>query len=170
MCIRDRAVLKGVLEPWVGDRVNFVNAPHIAQQHGIRVIESKAAVPEDFVSVVTVRVQGNERSSRVSGTLIGRTQPRVVRIDDFLLEAVPEGATLLIRNGDRPGVVGHIGSVLGEAGINISRMQLALSLDGDQALQLLNVDPAPAEATLRALQEIDGVESVDLIDLGARVT
>jgi len=164
------AVLKGLLEPWVGERLNFVNAPHIAQQRGIRVIESKAAVPEDFVSLVTVRVQGAKRSGRVSGTLIGRTQPRIVRIDDFLLEAVPEGATLLIQNRDRPGVVGHIGSVLGESGINISRMQLALSLDGGQALQLLNVDPAPGGEVLASLHRIDGVESVHLIDLGGRVT
>ena len=164
------AVLKGLLEPWVGERVNYVNASHIAQQRGIRVIESKAAVPEDFVSLVSVRVQGGGGSSRVSGTLIGRTQPRIVRIDDFLLEAIPEGATLLIQNGDRPGVVGHIGSILGESGINISRMQLALSLDGSHALQLLNVDPAPGGEALASLQEIEGVESVHLIDLGGRVT
>lgn len=164
------AVLKGLLEPWVGDRVNFVNAPHLAQQRGIRVIESKAAVPEDFVSLVSVRVQGSERSSRVSGTLIGNTQPRIVRIDDFLLEAVPEGATLLVQNSDRPGVVGFIGSLLGDAGINISRMQLALSLDGGHALQLLNVDPSPPAELLDALREIDGVETVRLIDLGDRVT
>ena len=164
------AVLKGLLEPWVGERVNYVNASHIAQQRGIRVIESKAAVPEDFVSLVSVRVQGGGGSSRVSGTLIGRTQPRIVRIDDFLLEAIPEGATLLIQNGDRPGVVGHIGSILGESGINISRMQLALSLDGSHALQLLNVDPAPGGEALASLRQIAGVESVHLIDLGGRVT
>ena len=164
------SVLKGLLEPWVGERVNFVNAPHVAQQHGIRVIESKAAQPQDFVSLVTVRMRTSECESLVAGTLFGRTQIRIVRVDDFLLEAIPEGATLLIRNHDRPGIVGHIGTTLGNAQINISRMQLGLSPDGNEALQLLNVDPAPGEQVLDALRQLAGIESVRLLDLGPRVS
>ena len=164
------SVLKGLLEPWVGERVNFVNAPHIAQQHGIRVIESKAAQPQDFVSLLTVRVRTREGEALVAGTLFGRNQIRIVRVDDFLLEAIPEGATLLIRNQDRPGVVGHIGSTLGDAEINISRMQLGLSRDGHEALQLLNVDPAPGDDVLEAVRRLEGIESVCLLDLGAGIT
>ena len=164
------AVLKGLLEPWVGQRVNFVNAPVLAQQRGIRVIESKAAVPEDFVSLLTVRVQTRECESRVSGTLFGRTQPRIVRVDNFLLEAIPEGPTLLIQNLDQPGVVGHVGGVLGDAGINISRMQLGLLPDGSEALQLLNVSPAPPGEVLERLRGLEAVVQVSLIDLGAQVS
>ena len=164
------SVLKGLLEPWVGERVNFVNAPIIAQQHGIRVIESKAAQPQDFVSLLTVRVRSRDGEELVAGTLFGRTQVRIVRVDNFLLEAIPEGATLLIRNHDRPGVVGHIGSTLGEAQVNISRMQLGLNPEGDEALQLLNVDPAPGNEVLDALRALPGIESVRLIELGARCT
>ena len=162
-------MLKGLLEPWVGQRVNYVNAPYLAQQRGIRVIESKAAVPEDFVSLVTVRVKTRDCEARVSGTLFGRTQPRIVRVDNFLLEAIPEGPTLLIRNSDQPGVVGHVGNVLGEAGINISRMQLGLLPDGSEALQLLNVTPSPSDAVLQQLRELAAVEHVSLIDLGPKV-
>ena len=93
-----------------------------------------------------------------------------MRVDNFLLEAIPEGAALLIRNHDRPGVVGHIGSTLGEAHINISRMQLGLNPEGDEALQLLNVDPAPGNDVLEALRALPGIESVRLIELGARCT
>jgi D-3-phosphoglycerate dehydrogenase len=164
------AVLKGVLEPWVGEQVNSVNAPHLAQQRGIRVIEAKASQPQDFVSLVTVRLRTKEGEHSVAGTIFGRNQPRIVRVDDFLLEAIPEGATLLIRNNDRPGVVGHVGSTLGEAKINISRMQLGLSPDGSQALQLLNVDPAPAQEVIDALQGMPAIESVRLLDLGERVS
>lgn len=160
------AVLKSLLEPWVGEGVNFVNAPVVAQQHGIRVIESKAAMPEDFVSRLTVRVRGKHGECLVSGTLFGRTQPRIVRVNDFLLEAIPEGASLLIHNSDRPGVVGNVGTILGEAGINISRMQLGLHPDGGRALQLLNVNPEPGKQVLEAVGRIPGVESVQLLDLG----
>ncbi len=163
------AVLKGLLEPWVGERVNYVNAPSIAQQRGIRLIESKSAEQEDFVSLLTVRVRSRDCESRVSGTLFGRTQPRIVRVDDFLLEAIPEGATLLIENRDTPGVIGRVGTTLGDAGINIPRMQLGLAPGGTRALQLLNVDPAPERAVLDALRALPGVESVQLIDLGLKV-
>lgn len=163
------AVLKGLLTPWVGDRVNFVNAPHIAQEHGIRVIESKAALPEDFVSLLTVRVRAKRALHLISGTIFGRTQPRIVRVDNFRFEAIPEGPTFLVRNTDRPGVVGRLGSLLGDAGINIKRMQLGLDPDTGKALQLLSVDPVPSDQVLRAVRKIDGVESVRLLDLGARV-
>jgi D-3-phosphoglycerate dehydrogenase len=132
-------------------------------------IESKVAEQEDFVSLLTVRVRSRESESRVSGTLFGRTQPRIVRVDDFLLEAVPEGSTLLIENRDTPGVVGRIGTTLGSAGVNIARMQLGLAPGGGRALQLLNVDPAPGRAVLDALRALPGIERVVLIDLGAKV-
>ncbi len=164
------AVLKGFLTPWVGDRVNFVNAPHIAQEHGVRVVESKAAIPEDFVSLLTVRVRTKLREHLVSGTIFGRTQPRIVRVDDFRFEAIPEGPTFLVRNIDRPGVVGRLGTLLGDAGINIKRMQLGLHLETGQALQLLSVDPVPPEEVVEAVRGLEGVESAQLIDLGEPVT
>jgi D-3-phosphoglycerate dehydrogenase len=164
------AVLKGLIEPWVGERVNYVNAPHLAQERGIRVVESKAALSRDFVSLVTIRVRSGDRARLVSGTVYGRTQPRIVRVDDFMLEAIPEGATLLIQNKDRPGVVGRLGTTLGEAGVNIARMQLALHPKGHQALQLLNVDPLPSDDVLATLRALPEVMSVDLAELGPNVS
>jgi D-3-phosphoglycerate dehydrogenase / 2-oxoglutarate reductase len=161
------AVLRGLLAPWVGERVNLVNAPFIAQQRGIRVIESKAPQPEDFVSQVTVRVRSDRSERVVSGTLFGRTQPRIVRIDEFGLEAVPSGAALLIENRDLPGVVGRVGMALGDAGVNISRMQLALHPKSGRALQLLNVDTTPSEAVVSMLRSLEAVVSVNVLDLGA---
>ena len=164
------AVLKGILEPWVGERVNFVNAPHLAQERGIRVIESKASGPEDFVSLLTVRVRCSGQERLVAGTIFGKTQPRIVRVDDFMLEAIPEGATLLIRNADRPGVVGRIGTLLGQSGINIARMQLGLHPKRSEALQLLNVDPMPSEEVVRSLESLPEVIQVDLLELGPRLS
>ena len=160
------AVLKGILTPWVGEQVNFVNAPHLAQVRGIRVVESKVADSEDFVSLLAVSVRSKTCDRRVAGTLFGRTQPRIVRVDNFALEAIPAGPSLVIHNSDRPGVVGQIGTTLGAAGVNISRMQLGLSVDGSQALQLLNVSPAPADEVVASVRNIPGVTSVYSLDLG----
>ena len=164
------AVLKGLLTPWVGDRVNFVNASHIAQEHGVRVIESKAALPEDFVSLLTVRVRTPQREHLISGAIFGRTQPRIVRVDDFRFEAIPEGAMFLVRNIDRPGVVGRLGTLLGDADINIKRMQLGLHPETGKAMQLLSVDPVPSDEVVDAVHRLEGVESAQLLDLGERVS
>ena len=160
------SVLRGLLAPWVGERVNLVNAPHIAQQRGIRVIESKAPQPQDFVSTVTVSVRTDRGERVVAGTLFGRTQPRIVRLDEFPLEAALEGTAILLYNQDRPGVVGAIGTALAQAGVNISRMQLALHPKSGRALQLISVDSVPGQAVLDSLRALDAVESVQLLNLG----
>ena len=150
--------------------MNYVNAPVIAQKQGIRVIETKSTEPEDFVSLVTVRVR--ERAGvehLIAGTIFGRTQPRIVRVDDFRFEAIPEGPTFLIRNQDRPGVVGHVGSLLGAAGINIKRMQLGLHPSTSEALQLLSIEPTPSGKVVEDVRALPGIETALLLDLGARV-
>ncbi len=165
------AVLKGLLTPWVGDRVNFVNAPVVAQEHGVRVIESKAAQPKDFVSLLTVRVRSRGgKSMLVAGSIFGRTQPRIVRVDDFRFEALPEGSMFVILNDDHPGVVGSIGTLLGKAKINIKRMQLALHLETGQAIQVLSVDPTPSDEVVESVRALPGIESAQLLDLGERIT
>jgi D-3-phosphoglycerate dehydrogenase len=158
------AVLKGLLEP-VTDSVNMVNAPVIAQQHGIRVIESKASRTDDFASAITTRVSGCGDRLIMGAVFEGR-QPRIVRIDDFMLEAIPEGSTLLIQNHDTPGVVGAVGTLLGKAGINISRMQLALHPNRAEAAMLVNVNQAPPQQVIEALRRMPHAISVQVLELG----
>ena len=158
------AVLKGLLEP-VSEQVNMVNAPVVAQEHGIKVIESKASRSADFASAITTRVTG--LSDRIIvGAIFQDQQPRIVRIDDFMLEAVLEGPTLLILNRDQPGVVGTVGTILGEAGLNISRMQLALHQERSEAAMLVNVTSAPPAEVLVSLRELPNVISAELLELG----
>jgi D-3-phosphoglycerate dehydrogenase len=158
------AVLKGLLEA-ISDQVNMVNAPVIARERGIKVIESKSTRPSDFASAITTRVSGClERL--VAGAVFHGGQPRIVRIDDFMLEAIPEGPTLLLLNHDRPGVVGHVGTVLGEEGVNISRMQLALVKERNEACMLVNVDSAPSANVMERLRSLPHMISAQLVDLG----
>ena len=157
------ACLKGVLESST-DRVNMVNAPLIAQERGIKVFESKASRPRDFASAITVRL-GGDVDRLITGAVFHGGQPRIVRVDDFMLEAIPEGPTLLLQNQDQPGVVGTVGTLLGEEGINISRMQLALVRERNEAAMLVNVDQMPGEAVLARLRQVPFVLSAQLVEL-----
>jgi D-3-phosphoglycerate dehydrogenase len=159
------AVLKGLLES-ITDQVNMVNAPVLAQQHGIKVVESKSNRPQDFASAITTRVTGCE-NRLIEGAIFHGGQPRIVRVDDFMLEAIPEGPTLFILNHDHPGVVGTVGAALGEAGINISRMQLGLVPERQEAAMLVNIDRVPAAGVLESLRKIPNLITVQLVDLGA---
>ncbi|HPG27888.1 MAG TPA: ACT domain-containing protein, partial [Myxococcota bacterium] len=127
-------------------------------------IESKVARATDFASSVTVRVKGVV-DRLVAGAIFHGDQPRIVRIDDFMLEAIPEGCTLLIHNHDQAGVVGHVGTLLGNAGVNISRMQLALHESRGEACMLVNVDQHPDESVLAALRDAENMIAVQLLEL-----
>ncbi|MDJ0866446.1 MAG: phosphoglycerate dehydrogenase [Myxococcota bacterium] len=157
------AVLKGLLEP-VTERVNMVNAPVIARQHGIKVVESKSSRSEDYTSTISTRVKGC-LDRLIVGAVFHGGQPRVVRIDDFILEAIPDGFALLLHNHDRPGVVGAVGTILGEAGINISRMQLGLQPERGEAAMLVNIGSRPDDATLERLRSVPGIFSTQLVEL-----
>jgi D-3-phosphoglycerate dehydrogenase len=158
------AVLKGLLEA-ASDQVNMVNAPLLAQERGIKVIESKSSTSRDFASSITTRVRGcMERL--IEGAIFQGGQPRIVRVDGFMLEAIPEGPTLLIHNHDEPGVVGAIGMALGEGGINISRMQLALAPDRSEAAMLVNVDALPSREVAERLRSLPQIISAQILDLG----
>jgi D-3-phosphoglycerate dehydrogenase len=157
------AVLKGMLEN-VTDRVNMVNAPLVAQERGIKLIESKVNRPQDFASCITVRVKGTV-DRLIAGAVFHGGQPRIVRIDDFMLEAIPEGPTLFLLNHDQPGVVGTVGNILGEGGINISRMQLALVPERKEAAMLVNVDRVPDDEVLERLRNVSHMISAKIVEL-----
>ncbi len=157
------AVLKGILNS-VRDGVNMVNAPSVAQELGVKVIESKVSHTQDFASCVNVRVRGCV-DRLVAGTIFHGGQPRIVRIDDFMLEAVPEGPTIFIQNHDQAGVVGNVGSILGDGEINIARMQLALVRERKQAAMLVNVDALPSEDIMERLRNIPGMIAAQLVEL-----
>jgi len=158
------SILKGILES-LNDEVNLVNAPLIAKQHGIEVVESKVSRSRDFASAISTRVIGCGNRYIVGAVFHGQ-QPRIVRIDDFMMEAIPEGPTLFIQNQDQPGVVGAVGTVLGQGGINISRMQLALIPERSLAAMLVNMDRAPDAAVMEQLHNLPHLISAQLVELG----
>jgi len=159
------AVLKGLLTPILEDAVNYVNAPVIAKERGIEVKEVKSGDAGDFTSVIRVRVDAGKRPHRLAGTLHNRKEPRIIEIDDFQVEVVPEGHMLLILNVDRPGVIGAVGQVLGDHQVNIARMQCSREELGGRALLIIGLDaPLPA-GVLETIRRGKNILSVKLVDL-----
>jgi D-3-phosphoglycerate dehydrogenase len=159
------AMLKGLLEPILKDDVNFINAALIASDRGIKVVESKTSTSEDFASLIMVRVTSLEGENIISGTIFGRTMPRILRINNFYLEAIPEGHILFIQNNDVPGVIGHITSKLGEHKINIGRMQVGQEKEKKQNVILLTTNIPVSDDILEDLRGFDEVYSARRISL-----
>ncbi|HZH03776.1 MAG TPA: phosphoglycerate dehydrogenase [Myxococcaceae bacterium] len=154
--------LKGLLGQVWGESVNEVNAPVLAKERGIAVVEQRRGSLENFASSVTLKVKG-KTEVMVEGTLFGRHDPRIVRVNQFEIEAVPVGHLIAVHNRDVPGIVGKVGSLLGEAGVNIGRIHL--SRHGNEAFSLINVDSEPGAKVLESLRGIEGVKTVRHIRL-----
>ncbi len=153
------AVVKGALEAILQseDTVNAVNAMSLAKGRGIRITESKSSEETDFASLLTVAVGTDRGESAVAGTLFNRREPRVVRIDEFRLEAPAEGYMLIFSNQDVPGVIGRIGTVLGRNQVNIAGMHLGRERQGGRAVSIVNVDstiPGPVLDEIRRMSDI----------------
>ena len=159
------AVLKGLLTPMVKDNVNFVNAPVIAKERDIKVKETFSSESEDYLNLITIRVVTTEMTSTVAGTIFGKKDVRVVKIDNFRLEMIPYGHLTLITNVDRPGVIGSIASVLGEHDINIAQMQVGQEKDGEKNVVFLRTDMPIPEEVLEKLSALEMVNSVTHFDL-----
>ena len=158
-------LLKGFLTPVLKDDVNYINARVIASERGIKVVESTSEKSEDFASLIMVRVKSVEGEDIVSGTIFGKTLPRILRINDFYLEAVPEGHMLLIHNEDKPGVIGRICSALGDRGINISRMHVGQDPEHKRNAVLLRTSTRVNRESLEELRALEDVHAMRRIDL-----
>jgi D-3-phosphoglycerate dehydrogenase / 2-oxoglutarate reductase len=158
------AILKGLLTPILKDDVNFVNAHVIADERGIKVTEATQSAVEDYSNLITVRLITEEKTNAVSGTIYGKNDARIVIINNFRLELIPEGHLALIYNEDIPGSIGEIGMALGKHNINIGRMHVGQEDDGQRNIIFLQVDtPIDDEvaADLRGLRTVRAVTPLE---------
>jgi D-3-phosphoglycerate dehydrogenase len=159
------AMLKGLLTPIHRDAVNFVNAPYVAADQGIKVVESKTRTSENFASLIMLKVKTLEGENIVSGTIFGKNLPRIIRINNFYLEAIPEGHILFIQNEDRPGVIGRITTTLGTHKINISRMHVGEEKEKKQNIILLTTSTVVNDEILEEVRVLDDVLWAKRIEL-----
>lgn len=158
------ALLKGMLTPMVSDLVNFVNAHVMANDRGIKVSETTIASHEEYTYLITAKVVTNEGENVVSGTIFGKEDTRVVRINTFRLELIPLGHMALIYNLDIPGSIGEIGTALGKHDINIARMQVGQEEGGERNIIFLCTDtsiPAEVLEELRSLRTVKAVTPLE---------
>jgi D-3-phosphoglycerate dehydrogenase len=159
------AVLKGVLTPIVGENVNYVNASLIAAERGVKVVEAKASRMEEFANLLALEVHSDGTTLALHGTLSARREPRIVKIDRYFVEATPEGYMLIIKNQDRPGLIGQLGTLLGESKINIAGMSNGRDRPGGTAITVVNIDNHVPPRVLEEVKKLRHVLDAKLIKL-----
>jgi len=156
------SILKGLLSDQ--PKVNVVNASLVAKERGWTVSERRLPSAGEFLNLITVEVKG-KRKVQAAGTLLQNREERIVQIDSYPVEAIPEGVLLVCYNDDRPGIMGHIGTVLGRKGVNIAAMTLGRKKKGGTAITVLNLDEQIDEDVLKEIEAFPAIHSVKLVQL-----
>jgi D-3-phosphoglycerate dehydrogenase len=159
-----RSILKGFLQIAGGTDVNEVNAPAFAKSLGLKVTESRLSAPGDYSDLLEVSATAEGKIVSVGGAFFGAT-PRIVSVNSRPVEARPHGVVLVLENTDRPGMVGRIGTLLGNHGVNIATMSLSRNQAGGTALTVLNLDSVPTDQLLAEIRASDDIHSAQVIEL-----
>ncbi len=159
------AFLKGLFTPILQDAVNFVNAPLIAKERGIRIVESKSEQASDFTNLLKVTVKTTEGENMLAGTVFGKKEPRLVRLNSFRLEGLPSGPMLLVYNKDIPGVIGALGTTLGADNVNIDLMTVGREEESKQNVILLNTDKLISKDLLAKVRDLEHIEDAMVLEL-----
>jgi D-3-phosphoglycerate dehydrogenase len=154
------ALLKGLLTPILSEDVNFVNAPRLAGERGIQVAHRRHPAAEGYSNIILCRAVSTKETRLVGGALFLHDQPRIVLLDDYRIDALPSGPALILSNRDIPGVIGKVGTLLGERGINIAEWQMGRSAPGESAVSYINIDTPAREEILKELRALTPILDV----------
>jgi len=151
------------------ESVNLVNAPVLAQERGIQVLESKSYTPQDYLSLFGAAVHMADRPSlRVTGTVFGRQEARIVSMDGYRIDVIPEGLVLFCWHHDQPGIIGHVGTLLAGHAVNIAGMQVGRESLGGQAVMAVSVDHPILVQVQREIEQHPAIMRTRLVDFGPR--
>jgi len=158
------ALLKGLLGVFTHNPINYVNARAVAKAKGISVKETISQEESAFSSLIKLKIKQKDNGlNEIWGTIYEHQYPRLVRIGDIYLDAIPDGSMIVIQNVDRPGVIGNIGTVLGNHNVNIARFQLGRR--DDRAVCLVNIDSVAEAGVLEELKKLPNILSVEQAQL-----
>ncbi|TCS82551.1 phosphoglycerate dehydrogenase [Tepidibacillus fermentans] len=165
--ILTRTVLKGILSQHLGSvgEVNDVNAPVLAKGRGIDVVESRSSKTHGFTNLMTVKVKTNQDEKYLSGTLLNGYGARIVNFNGYTVDLIPEGHIIIMEHFDQPGIIGKMGTILGNANINIATMQVGRNELGGKAIAFLGVDKEVGEDTIEQLKQVENVQNVYQVEL-----
>jgi D-3-phosphoglycerate dehydrogenase len=157
--------IKGLLSPITEERVNLINARLVARGRGLNVVEHKAERAEsNYANLITVAVRNNGEERALAGTIF-QDEPRLVRIDDFWVDVTPVGTVLITQHLDRPGMIGRVGTLLGEGDVNISSMQVGRRVRRGVAIMIMNLDEPLSGELLSQIAAIPDIRSVKQVSL-----
>ncbi|KXG42740.1 phosphoglycerate dehydrogenase [Tepidibacillus decaturensis] len=162
-----RTVLKGILSVHLGSvgEVNDVNAPILAKSRGIAVVESRSNKSHGFTNLVTVNVKTNHEEKHLAGTVLNGYGARIVNYNGFTVDLSPEGNILVMEHIDQPGIIGRIGTALGNARVNIATMQVGRNQVGGKAIAFLGIDHPVENELIDKIKFVQGVQNLFQVDL-----
>lgn len=159
------ALLKGFLDTILQEMVNYVNASLLARNRGITVVQKQAEKEGDYANLISVQATSDKDEISVEGTVFRGHDPRIVSINGYHVDAVPEGHILYVPHIDKPRIIGPVGNLIGEHNVNISAMQVGRKVVGGKAVMLLSVDGPVPDKTLAEIAKIDGVLGVKNVSI-----
>jgi D-3-phosphoglycerate dehydrogenase len=159
------ALLTGLLRNSLSESVNYVNAPTLAAERGLTITQTRGMQLVDYPNLLSCRVSWAGGQRLVAGTLFGGSEARLVQVDDTRMDARPEGHALVMFSRDVPGVIGIVGTLLAQFGVNIAEWRLGRDAPGGRALSFINLDEAPPPAALASIQALPQVIEVRVIRL-----
>jgi len=159
------SIIKGMLTPILQETVNYVNSLVIAKERGISIVESKTAEIQDFANLIIVEVETDKAKGVICGTLFTKVDPRIVKINEFYVDCVPQGNMLVVFNKDVPGIIGQIGTIFGKNKINVASVSFGREEKGGRAVSVWNVDSDVQKKVLDELRSAKDVEGVKLVKL-----
>ncbi len=157
------SLLMGLLRPPYGDEVNMVNAGYLAKKRGIKVKESRADAPRDYSNLISITTHSAKGTHQLAGSVFGRGEARVVQVEGYHVDVIPQGHLLMINHHDRPGIIGEVGTLLGTEGVNIATMQVGRREIGGDAVMILSIDTeldSELIAKIGAIPDLRTVRSV----------
>jgi D-3-phosphoglycerate dehydrogenase len=160
-----RHIVKGVLVNHLAEEVNIVNAMHMAKLREVNVIVQSASTSKTFTNLVTVTLKTKKEEKTVAGTLLSGYGERIVQIDQYSVDIAPEGTMLLISHNDKPGIIGRVGTLLGNNDVNIASMQVGRKVIGGSAIMVLTIDKEAPTEVLHALEQLTDLIQVKAITL-----
>lgn len=161
-----RYIVRGVLSHHLGaDQVNVVNSMHLAKERHVNIVVNKSHTARDFTNSITVQLRSKVATRLVTGTMLTGYGPRIVQIDRFTVDVAPEGNLILISHNDKPGIIGSVGMLLGNNGVNIAAMQVGRELEGGAAIMVLAVDKGASKDVVAKLVELPDLNKAKEINL-----
>ncbi|MFP4467137.1 MAG: phosphoglycerate dehydrogenase [Candidatus Goldiibacteriota bacterium] len=159
------AALKGILAPAVGDGVNYVNAELLAKERGIEIVQKTTDVKSDFPNLISVTIETDKEKRKVFGILSVNKEVRIVKIDNFEMEIKPEKHMIVYKNVDKPGIVGRVGTILGEKNVNIASFDVGRSKEEKVAMGVLSVDSDIPEDVIESIKNVADVIEIKSITI-----